>query len=423
MRRSLTLVTAAVLGVLVLAGPAFAALTNPTSPAAAPAVVEGFSPYLPQTSCDPAAKPGTAALRTLLIQTYGGRDLGITRNCGIGATSEHKEGRAFDWGLNVGVPEEAAIADAFLTWLLEPGDDGISGYNARRLGIMYVIWNGRIWGSYGSGWKTYSGAEAHTDHIHISLSWNGAMKATSFWTGTAAPTDYGPCRKYVGLPVEKYSVPRTSATCPPAAAPMSLTGVPLLQQGSTGGYVAQLQTLLQIAVDGAYGAKTAAAVSAFQTARALPATGVVDEATWGELRKPVATSPAPSLSPTATPTPKPTVTPSPKPTMTPTPTPVLTTPVAVVLPPAPLNKALAPYSGLTLQQGAKGAAVVALQKALYLMADGAFGPKTASAVKAYSSAHGLRAEPVVRPATWRMLGAPPAPAGKDGARRWLPSAR
>jgi hypothetical protein len=153
MRRTLSLLAVAVSGVLLLAGPASAALTDPTSPAAAPAVVEAFSPYLPQTSCDPTAKPGTAALRALLMETYGGRDLGITRNCSIGATSEHKEGRAFDWGLNVSVPEEKAIADQFLTWLLAPGEDGLQGYNARRLGIMYVIWNGRIWGSYGNGWR------------------------------------------------------------------------------------------------------------------------------------------------------------------------------------------------------------------------------------------------------------------------------
>ncbi|MCU1674345.1 MAG: hypothetical protein JWN77_2458 [Frankiales bacterium] len=411
MRRTLGLVAAAVLGALLLASPALAAVQNPTAPAAAPAVVEVLSPYLPQTSCDPTAKPGTAALRTLLLQTYGGRDLGITRTCSVGNTSEHKEGRAFDWGLNVSVPEEKAIAEQFLTWLLEPGDDGVAGYNARRLGIMYVIWNGRIWGSYGSGWKAYSGAEAHTDHIHISLSWNGAMKATSFWTGVAAPTDYGPCRTYVGLPVERWSTPRTTPTCPPAISPMSLTGSPVLTKGATGPYVAQLQTRLKLAVDGAFGAQTTSALNAFQSAHGLPATGSTDEATWAELRKPVVTAVAVAA-------PVPVVT---KPVAAPVP--VVTKPVAVLAPPAPLNRALAPYAGLTLVQGAKGAPVVALQKALRLTADGAFGPKTAAAVTAYNASHSLKAEPVVRPATWRALGAPPAPAGKDGARRWGKSAR
>ena len=37
--------------------------------------------------------------------------------------------------------------------------------NARRLGIMYMIWNRRIWSSYkaSSGWRKYSGSNPHTD--------------------------------------------------------------------------------------------------------------------------------------------------------------------------------------------------------------------------------------------------------------------
>jgi peptidoglycan hydrolase-like protein with peptidoglycan-binding domain len=421
-RRTLVLAVLA-LGVAVLLGsPALAALMNPTSPVAAPAKVESLSPYLPQVSCDPVAKPGTEALRTLLLETYGGRDLGITRNCSIGATSEHKEGRAFDWGLNVTVPAEKAIADQFLGWLLATGLDGTTAYNARRLGVMYVIWNGRIWGSYGAGWKAYSGAEAHTDHIHISLSWAGAMKTTSFWTGTAAATDYGPCRAYVGLPADRYTAPRTSPSCPPAVAPMTLTESPLLSIGATGPYVAQLQTWLKVTVDGAFGPKTAQALVAFQTTAGLPATGTTDPATWVKLRTPAAASaPTPKPTPSATPSPAPTPTPTAAPAPKPTPVVVLPTPKPVA---APVNRALAPYAGLTLKQGARGAAVVALQKALHVTADGAFGPKTAAAVTAFNKVHKLRADAVVRPATWAALGAPASRPGKAPAkaRRWVPAA-
>ena len=401
MRRSLAVLVAALGVALLLGTPAGAALLNPMAPAPAPAQVEGFSPYLPQVSCDPVVKPGTEALRTLLLETYGGRDLGITRACTIGSTSEHKEGRAFDWGLNVTVPAEKAIADQFLAWLLEAGPDGVAGYNARRLGIMYVIWNARIWGAYSAaaGWKAYTGAEAHTDHIHISLSWAGAMKATSFWTGEVAPVDYGPCRQYIGLPAATYSVPRTSGACPAPVSVMTLTGSPALAQGATGPYVAQLQTRLKIAADGVFGTKTTAALTAFQTANGLPATGRTDEPTWARLRAPVAV---------------------PAPVATPAPVAVLPAPSAVSL---PVNRALVPYAGQTLNQGARGAAVVALQKALRLTADGDFGPTTAAAVLAFNKAHGLPADAVVRPATWVALGAPAAPIGKAGARRWLPAAR
>ena len=408
-RRTVGLLVLAVGLAVLLGSPALAALLNPTSPVPAPAKVEALSPYLPQVSCDPVAKPGTEALRALLLKTYGGRDLGITRNCAIGATSEHKEGRAFDWGLNVTVPAEKAVADQFLTWLLAPGLDGTTAYNARRLGVMYVIWNGRIWGSYGAGWKAYTGAEAHTDHIHISLSWAGAMKETSFWTGTAAATDYGPCRTYVGLPAAPYAAPRTTASCPPAIAPMTLTESPLLAQGATGPYVAQLQTWLKVAVDGVFGPRTAQALVAFQTSAGLPATGTTDPATWVRLRTPAPTA-TPTPTPMATPTAAPTPTPTPTASPTPTPIVVLPTPKAATAPApkaTPPNKALAPYATLTLKQGARGPAVVALQKALHITADGAFGPKTAKAVTAFNKAHGLRAEAVVRPATWTALGAPP----------------
>jgi peptidoglycan hydrolase-like protein with peptidoglycan-binding domain len=404
MRRSLAVGAAALGAALLLGTPAGAALLNPMAPMPAPAQVEGFSPYLPQVSCDPVVKPGTEALRTLLLDTYGGRDLGITRSCAVGSTSEHKEGRAFDWGLNVTVPAEKAIADQFLGWLLEAGPDGLAGYNARRLGVMYVIWNARIWGAYSAatGWKAYTGAEAHTDHIHISLSWAGAMKETSFWTGEAAPVDYGPCREYIGLPASTYSVPRTSSACPPPVSPMTLTGSPVLAQGDTGPYVAQLQSRLKISADGVFGSKTAAALTAFQTANGLAATGRTDAATWTRLRAPVVAPPAAPATP-ATP-----------------PVAVSPVPVAVSL---PVDRALVPYAGKTLAQGARGAAVVALQKALRITSDGDFGPKTAAAVLAFNKAHGLTADAVVRPATWLALGAPPAPAGKAGARRWIPATR
>src|SRR6187200_398705 len=84
------------------------AAKNPSAPKRAPSVVEAYSSYLPQVSCDPIAKPGTLALRAMLLATYGGRDLGITRACNIGGLSEHKEGRAWDWGLKAAKPGEKA---------------------------------------------------------------------------------------------------------------------------------------------------------------------------------------------------------------------------------------------------------------------------------------------------------------------------
>jgi uncharacterized protein YbcI len=63
---------------------------------------------------------------------------------------------------------------------------------------MYVIWNGYIWSnsSATSTARPYTGSNPHTDHVHISLSWFGAGKQTSWWTGVAVPSD-GELRNYV----------------------------------------------------------------------------------------------------------------------------------------------------------------------------------------------------------------------------------
>src|SRR3954452_5714603 len=56
---------------------------------------------------------------------------------------------------------------------------------ARRYGIMYMIFNHKIWGSYNAaaGWRDYTGPNPHTDHIHVSFGWPGALEQTSYWTG------------------------------------------------------------------------------------------------------------------------------------------------------------------------------------------------------------------------------------------------
>lgn len=174
-------------------GPAHAAEPppGPTSPAPAPDPIDAYSSYQAQSTCDPTAKPGAQYLMSLVLAHYGiGRSSGITRACSVGGTSEHKEGRALDWGLSVDNPAEKAAGDSFVQWLTAVGPDGKVGYNARRLGVMYVIWNRQIWNNTSSGaaWRPYTGAVPHTDHVHVSLSWAGAYLRGSWWTGVALPS-------------------------------------------------------------------------------------------------------------------------------------------------------------------------------------------------------------------------------------------
>ncbi len=218
-RRLGALVGAVLVGTLVLtgtAGPAAAeAPPVPVPPVGFSTPPDAPSPYQGQVSCDPVEKPGATAIRALLRATYGKANAGGTaRACSVGGTSEHKEGRAYDWMLNASNAGDKAMADAFLGWLTGRDAQGVVGGNAHRLGVQYVIWNRRTWQAWNPTWRTYTGASPHTDHVHISLSWDGAFKRTSWWTGTAVTRrDIGPCRLYVGEPVPPYSGPNYGS-CP-----------------------------------------------------------------------------------------------------------------------------------------------------------------------------------------------------------------
>jgi peptidoglycan hydrolase-like protein with peptidoglycan-binding domain len=156
--------------------------------------------YQAQTICDPNPKTGADRLRQLLKQVYGEATIGIYRDCDRGGTSEHKEGRALDWMFHWRNLEQRAKVESFLAWLIAPGEDGRPGANARRMGVMYIIWNGRIWGIYRAdeGWRDVGGCTTdpakaksnydnfcHRDHTHISMTWDGAAAMTSYWNPAA----------------------------------------------------------------------------------------------------------------------------------------------------------------------------------------------------------------------------------------------
>ncbi len=174
------------------------------APRTFPAPVDPLARYVGQSTCDPVAKPGALALRSLVQSSYPGvRDGGIVRACHIGGTSEHKEGRAWDWMLYASNATDAGHARDFLGWLLATDGQGNRWANARRLGIMYVIWDRQIWKSYqaDAGWQPYSGPNPHTDHIHLSLSWDGAWSRTSFWGAGLPPAPAPvPAPVYTGPP-------------------------------------------------------------------------------------------------------------------------------------------------------------------------------------------------------------------------------
>jgi hypothetical protein len=132
----------------------------------------------------------------MVLRAYPGTGAGsISRPCyGGSASSEHNEGRAWDWGVNAGVSSQKRKADDMIEWLIRDDRYGNEHAMARRTGIMYIIWNRRIWSPW-SGWDVYckqrkngcvdpddGGVRSpHTDHVHFSFTWRGARKQTSFW--------------------------------------------------------------------------------------------------------------------------------------------------------------------------------------------------------------------------------------------------
>jgi hypothetical protein len=171
-----------------------AATAVPKTPSFGP-MIDPYGGYEGQTRCSPRAKPGVLAFRDLILRAYPRTGPGsISRACNYGGQSEHKEGRAWDWGVRVSVPSEKAAANEVIAWLAGPDRYGNRRALARRFGIMYLIWNRRIWFP-SSGWQTYCVQRKrgcvdpddgdirhpHTDHVHFSFTWAGAKKKTTYW--------------------------------------------------------------------------------------------------------------------------------------------------------------------------------------------------------------------------------------------------
>ena len=143
--------------------------------------------------------------------------------------------------------------------------------------------------------------------------------------------------------------------------------MPMLYRGCTGDVVKTLQEKLNAKgfdsgnVDGIFGAKTYAAVTAFQKANSLGVDGIVGKLTWAKLYDA---------------------------------TPVNVTPVTT----QPM-----------LRTGSRGDAVRKLQEMLNALGydcgsvDGIFGSKTKAAVLAFQKANGLGADGIVGPLTWGKL--------------------
>ena len=164
--------------------------------------VESYSGYEPQEICTAAPKPGTEYLLRWLVDQYPHTgSSGTLRPCNSGGQSEHKDGRALDWAVDADQPQEALQAERFLERIFATDRAGNPDALARRMGIMYVIWDDYIYSSYSGGFqkrpyttnicakpRNCSKTTRHRDHVHISLSHAGASAQTSFYRDRNVPS-------------------------------------------------------------------------------------------------------------------------------------------------------------------------------------------------------------------------------------------
>jgi hypothetical protein len=201
----LTLAALALPVLLPLATPASAA--TPSTPRE-PAAIEAFAPYQPQFLCRSTVEPGVKAFEKLVLATYPRTHSdGDMRACSDGGTSEHKDGRAWDWGADHRTASGRAAGEAMLRWLFATDSSGNTDAMYRRLGLMYIIWNHRIWED--GSWHPYSCSGVtlcHVDHMHFSFGWAGAEKKTSFWTHTVGQVVEPPLPRLTGTTTRRLAV-------------------------------------------------------------------------------------------------------------------------------------------------------------------------------------------------------------------------
>ena len=197
-----------------------------------------------------------------------------------------------------------------------------------------------------------------------------AVEANKFYKWVFTPSDTANYKPLTGT-IKLWSKSTSSGGYYYAPTAAVVPDMPMLYRGCTGDAVKTLQDKLNAlgynsgSVDGIFGAKTYAAVTAFQKANSLGVDGIVGKLTWGKI---YGVSPA---------------------------MPVETTTV--------VGRPMVSY-------GSRGDAVRKLQELLNALGydcgsvDGIFGSKTKAAVLAFQKANGLGVDGIVGPLTWAKLG-------------------
>jgi hypothetical protein len=167
--------------------------------------------------------------------------------------------------------------------------DPLNGPNARRLAealvesrdprIKYIISNGQIVSSKQQPWvwRKYTGDNAHTKHVHISVMAGSAADDTRPWAF-----------KYSAAASTEPANSDERTTTDPQPTPTAPPPMPVLRRGDKGENVRRLQMALRargysLNADADFGPATERAVKGFQTEKGLRPDGIAGPNTYAAL--------------------------------------------------------------------------------------------------------------------------------------------
>jgi hypothetical protein len=166
-----------------------------------PGPVDAYASYQGENGCRDRPMKGTKQLAAWITKKFAGGTANASMRACSSSTSEHQDGRAIDWTMDAAKEADRAEVDRFLTTLFATDGDGEEHALARRMGIMYVIWNDHMYRAYGNphfakddylssscpSRKKCSKTLRHRDHVHISLSRPGGKAETTWYNRTTTP--------------------------------------------------------------------------------------------------------------------------------------------------------------------------------------------------------------------------------------------
>jgi hypothetical protein len=165
-----------------------------------PGPVDPYASYQGEHGCRAHPMTGTKRLAAWIDKKFDGGAARATMRACSSSVSEHQDGRAIDWSMDATRAADRAEVGRFLAAIFATDADGEEHALARRMGIMYVIWNDHMYRAYGnphfakddylsSSCRTKrkcSKTLRHRDHVHISLSRPGGRATTTWYERTSS---------------------------------------------------------------------------------------------------------------------------------------------------------------------------------------------------------------------------------------------